>query len=83
MKILNRPSLVERLVLLWTDVEAEVRKNISADTKIAANDKDLAIATLDTITMAVTSRIVQQAHAKAPTLKKTETTETKTVKTTG
>jgi len=82
-KFWQRPSDIERLILLYEELDKAARLQTVADPKIAANDKDLALAALDTIKMQMTERIIAQAHRKADLLKKTKTTETKTTEMTG
>lgn len=79
----QKPSDVERLLLLWTEVETKSREKLAADPKVTPGDKELANAVYDTLHMALTDELVKQAHGRASPLKTTttETKETKTVTT--
>jgi len=79
----KKPSDVERLILLWDEVETEARNNLKVDANTSPQDKATAYTVYDTIHMALVSRLIKQAHGKVASLKTTatETKKTKTVTT--
>ena len=65
----QRPSDVERLLLLWDDVQATARLTMEKDANAPPVAKESAKAAFDTIHMELVSRLVEQAHRKAVPLK--------------
>jgi hypothetical protein len=77
----QRPSDVERLILLLDDVIDEERKKAAVDPLVSPQEKQIAATVYDTIKMNLVGRVVKQAHGKQSPLK-SKTTETEKTKVT-